>query len=149
MPECPECGETIYRLCAYLESESRFHFVLDEKGEPEYIFVEGIDDSIGDVIEFACPECNSMLCTQEETAIALLQGGEFARVEESVPALPDVESYPVVQVSREEIAMAFAPEFREERMARMTDDDFAHIASKVGDLLIEYFWDTLMEVANE
>jgi endogenous inhibitor of DNA gyrase (YacG/DUF329 family) len=75
MPKCPKCGEKIDWLYEYDEAEVRFKLYVDSEGDPVWSDREFID-ATGDLIEYACPECNQVVCDYEEEALAFLRGEE-------------------------------------------------------------------------
>jgi predicted RNA-binding Zn-ribbon protein involved in translation (DUF1610 family) len=65
MPKCPKCGEEIDHLINYCRGWEMFAF---DGEEYEYIDSFGVDES-----EYACPECDETLFTDEEEASKFLK----------------------------------------------------------------------------
>ena len=149
MVRCPKCNQKIDYLLEYSEVEVRYRFSLDEHSNPDWAVDEYSDDDFP-VTEYKCPRCQQVICYDEEVAVAFLHGEEIIPIEEPVLAAPEREYFPVIQTCREEVAMMFAPEFREEKMAGLDDAAIERIANKVGEHLFEgdLYWEILEGVVN-
>jgi transcription initiation factor IIE alpha subunit len=72
MPKCPKCGKEIDFLKNYESNATlEYNLSLDIEGEPQYEYVDTL--FAGDSV-FACPECGEDLFSNEEDAVAFLQG---------------------------------------------------------------------------
>lgn len=83
MPKCPKCNAEIDYLHEYSEAEVRCRFSLGEEGEIVYQDRQSIGDGFP-VIEYECPICKQVICTDTDIAISLLEGEEIIPVEEPV-----------------------------------------------------------------
>ena len=148
MPRCPKCGAEIYSLYEYTDGEIRRTISLGEDRKVRWVNKVYLLNDIP-VTKYECLKCQQVICNDEDVAVALLRGEEIIPLEEPVLVVAERRFFPVIQTCREEVAMMFAPEFREEKMAGLDDAAIEGIARKTGDRLMDMgYWEALEAVAN-
>lgn len=70
MPICPKCGKEIDYLRSFCKQSAEYTLQL-RNGEPDYEHLSSADFYEDE--EFACPECDEILFTDEEEAIEFLK----------------------------------------------------------------------------
>ena len=69
---CPKCNKEIDHLVNITTGALTLYISLDKQGDLQYAPGEFEPDNI--TKEYHCPECNEVLFTKEEEAIAFLRG---------------------------------------------------------------------------
>ena len=69
MPKCPKCGKEIDHLRSFLPI---YDLTVDENGKKHYEFIE--DSPVAIKEHYTCPECRTVLFTDEEEAVKFLRG---------------------------------------------------------------------------
>lgn len=72
MPKCPECGEEIATLIAWIPKEDRCKVSLNPNNTLNYEFDESIEGK--GTTEYACPLCNEVIFKSEADAEKFLRG---------------------------------------------------------------------------
>jgi phage FluMu protein Com len=70
--KCPKCDKDIVELRCYEKLEKRRYYTLTNEGKP-YYYGENWTDFEGE-LEFECPNCDSLLFTDEGDASDFLKG---------------------------------------------------------------------------
>jgi hypothetical protein len=73
VPKCPKCEQEIDRLVNWSSSLHKYLFTIDKKGDADY---EELDEVVGDINDYECPECWEVLFSDEQDAITFLQGSQ-------------------------------------------------------------------------
>ena len=72
MPKCPECGEEIGTLIAWIPKEDKAEVALNSDGTLSYMITDNIEGK--GATEYECPMCGEIIFSSETDAKNFLKG---------------------------------------------------------------------------